>query len=110
MPNLTPGYKASNASANTCAEECQKAYLPPLSFQVKIFISASDPIGLSRSHNSPFTSIDKAFRASPSLMPFAISIPFTPFSNSLEEPSGNDILIPLIQCLLRMQIWGFLGS
>jgi len=41
---LTPGYKDSSACAKMCADECQNAFFPSLSFQVN---STNDPDAVS---------------------------------------------------------------
>src|SRR6187200_595646 len=91
MPNLTPGYKISSASAIRCAEECQNVDFPFLSFQVRILIEEASVMGRARSHTSPFTSIANETRAKPSLMLAAISEPFTPRGYSRTLPSGREI-------------------
>ena len=68
IPNFTPGYKASKASANRWADECQKVCLPSLSSHFNKTKLASAVIGLPVSTTTPLTFAAIMLRAKPSLM------------------------------------------
>ena len=93
MPNFTPGYRASNASAIKWAEECQKVLLASGSFQVSSCKLESSIIGRLASQTWPLTLAARTFRAKPSLILSAISNPVLPCAYSFTEPSGRVILI-----------------
>src|SRR5690606_36827187 len=93
IPNLIPGYSASNASAIKWAEECQNVDLPSLSFQVSRRTVASCSIGRDASQTSPFTSAASTFRAKPSEMDCATSIADVPEAYCRTEPSGRVMFI-----------------
>jgi hypothetical protein len=93
IPNLTPGYNNSNASANKCAEECHKVDLPSGSLKVKSVNVASVSMGNVASFTLPLSFAESTFRANPSLILCATSRGVIPFLYSLTEPSGNVIFI-----------------
>ena len=72
--------KIDDPSANKCAEECQKVFLPSASSQVNNFKAASLLIGRVASHTSPSIEAANTFFAKPSLIDLAIPNAVIPFS------------------------------
>ena len=83
----------SIASAKTCAEECQKAFLPSASLNVYKVNEPSVVNGVLVSMVLPLKFAEITFLANPSLMFFATSIGVLFITNSLIVPSGSVILI-----------------
>ena len=81
------------ASAKTCADECQKAFLPAASLNVCNTKEPSVVKGVLVSMVVPLKVAEITFLAKPSLMLFATSIGVLFTANSLRLPSGKVILI-----------------
>ena len=80
-------------SANTCAEECQKAFFPSVSLKVYKIKEPSVVRGVEVSMVVPLKFAEITFLANPSLILFATSIGVLLLENSLIVPSGKVILI-----------------
>src|SRR5690606_7326023 len=95
MVSFTPGYNSSKAWATTWDVECQNAFLPSASFQVKSTSLPSSVNGVTVSTMVSLNFAEITFLANPSLMLLATSIGVVPLENSFTDPSGNVIFIML---------------
>ena len=72
MPNLMPGYNSVSASANRCADVCQKVCLASSSSHLCNFSVLSSVIGRDKSRTSPLTVAANTSAANRGLMLSAI--------------------------------------
>src|SRR5690606_6661379 len=92
---LMPGYNSSRACAKTWADECQKAFFPSLSFQVKSVKLPSSVKGVVVSTVVLLNEAESTFLAKPSLILCATSNGVVPCGYSRLLPSGNVMTIML---------------
>src|SRR5690606_32143915 len=89
--SFTPGYNSSRAWATTWEVECQNAFLPSLSFQVKRINLPSSTNGVEVSIVISLNFAEITFLANPSLILLATSSGVVPLAYSFTDPSGNVI-------------------
>ena len=93
MVNLMPGNISCNACATTCDVECQKAFLPSVSFHVYKVRLPSWVRGVVVSMVVSLNLAEMTLRANPSLILLAMAMGVVPRSTCLMAPSGSLMLI-----------------
>src|SRR5690606_15439 len=104
MVNFMAGYNPCNACAKSWADECQKAFLPSLSFHVYKIKLPSVVRGVTVSIVWSLNFAEITFRAKPSLMSLATSMAVMPVLYALTEPSGKVMFIMFFYIYLMVQI------